>query len=139
MIALGVAAIVATFAIPAYRAHVAKAHRLDAATAILRAVQFFETAKLSQTPESGNTPALSAGLDQAPSNGTAVYRLAVLPESPTNGGYAIEVSPIVPGSMQDDACGTFVIDATGLRWNRASGATAPLDAARSVACWAGKN
>ncbi|CCD37891.1 prepilin-type cleavage/methylation [Candidatus Paraburkholderia kirkii UZHbot1] len=139
MIVLGVAAIVATFAIPAYRARVAKAHRLDAATAILRAVQFIETVKLSQTPESGNTPALSAGLDQAPSNGTAVYRLAVLPESPTNGGYAIEASPVVPGSMQGDACGTFVIDATGLRWNRASAATAPLDAARSAACWAGKN
>ena len=139
MIALGVAAIIATFAIPAYRAHVAKAHRLDAATAMLRAVQFIETAKLSQIPESGNAPALSAGLDQAPSSGAPVYRLAVLPESPTNGGYAIEAAPVVPGAMQDDACGTFVIDATGLRWNRASGAATPLDAPQSAACWAGRN
>ncbi|SAL74577.1 Tfp pilus assembly protein PilE [Caballeronia peredens] len=138
MIALGVAAIIATFAIPAYRAHVAKAHRLDAAAAVVRAVQFVETARLAQTAESAAV-SLSGGLEQTPSNGTPVYRLAVLPESPTNGGYAVEAAPVVPGAMQDDACGTFVMEATGLRWNRASGATVPLDAAQSAACWGGKN
>jgi len=46
MIALGVAAIIATLAIPAYRTHVVKAHRLDAASALVRAVQFVETTGL---------------------------------------------------------------------------------------------
>lgn len=138
MIALGVAAIIATFAIPAYRAHVAKAHRLDAASALMRAVQFVETARLAQSSESGEGIALGAGLDQAPSGGAAAYRVAVLAESSTNGGYAIEATPVAPGAMQDDACGTFVIDATGLRWNHPAGSTAPLDAAQSAACWAGK-
>ncbi|BAN24038.1 type IV pilin protein [Caballeronia insecticola] len=139
MIALGVAAIIATFAIPAYRAHVMKAHRLEAAAAVMRAVEFVETARLAQTADGGNAVVLSGGLEQAPSNGMAVYRLAVLPESTTNGGYAIEAAPVVSGAMQDDACGTFVMDATGLRWNHASGATVPLDAAQSAACWGGRN
>jgi type IV pilus assembly protein PilE len=59
----------------------------------------------------------------------------VLPESATNGGYTIEAAPVVPGAMQDDACGTFVIEATGARSNRTN---APLDAAHSSSCWAGK-
>jgi type IV pilus assembly protein PilE len=137
MIALGVAAIIAMFAIPAYRTQVAKSHRLDAISALLRAVQFVETARLAQTAN-GDVVALSAGFDQAPSGGAAVYRLSVLPESPTNGGYSIEAAPVVPGAMQDDACGAFVMEATGLRWNHAPGATAPLDAAQSAGCWAGK-
>ncbi|SAK75293.1 Tfp pilus assembly protein PilE [Caballeronia pedi] len=138
MIALAVAAIIASFAVPAYRTHVVKAHRVEAASALMRAVQFVETARLAQTSESGDAIALSAGLDQAPSNGAPVYRVAVLPESSTNGGYAIEAVPVATGPMQDDGCGAFVIDATGLRWNHAPGATDPLDAAQSARCWAGK-
>ncbi|MDR5780248.1 type IV pilin protein [Caballeronia sp. LZ065] len=138
MIALAVAAVMAAFAVPAYRTHVTKAHRVDAATAALKAVQFVETARLGQVAASGDAIVLSAGFDQAPSSGRAVYRLAVLPENATNGGYGIEATPVSPGAMQDDACGVFVVDATGLRWNRAPGATAPLDTAQSLACWAGK-
>ncbi|KND59662.1 Type IV pilus biogeneis protein PilE [Candidatus Burkholderia verschuerenii] len=136
MIALGVAAIIATYAIPAYRAHVAKAHRLDAAAALMRAVQFVETARLTQTA-GGESIALPMGLDRAPSNGAANYALTLLPESATNGGYSIEAAPIAFGAMQNDACGTFVIDATGLRANRTS-TSAPLEAAQSSSCWAGK-
>ncbi|SPB15726.1 pilus assembly protein PilE [Caballeronia novacaledonica] len=138
MIALGVAAIIATFAIPAYRTHVAKAHRLDAASGLVRAVQYVETARLAQTSESGEAIALGAGLDRAPPSGTAVYSVAMLPESAANGGYAVEAVPISPGAMQDDVCGAFVIDATGLRWNHAPGSATPLDAAQSASCWAGK-
>lgn len=138
MIALAVAAVMAAFAVPAYRTHVAKAHRVDAATAALKAVQFVETARLGQVAASGDAIVLGAGFDQAPSNGRAVYRLAVLSENATNGGYGIEATPVSPGPMQDDACGVFAVDATGLRWNHAPGATAPLDTAQSLACWAGR-
>ncbi|WP_250452216.1 type IV pilin protein [Caballeronia sp. ATUFL_M2_KS44] len=136
MIALGVAAIIATFALPAYRAHVAKTHRLEAAAALMRAVQFVETARLAQTGT--DAIALGAGLDQAPSSGTPVYRLTLLQESATNGGYTIEAAPIATGAMQNDACGAFVIDATGLRSNRLADGAALLDAAKSSACWTGK-
>ncbi len=39
MITLGVAAIIATFAMPVYREQVARGHRLDAVTALYRAAQ----------------------------------------------------------------------------------------------------
>lgn len=56
----------------AYRAHVAKAHRLDAAAALMRAVQFVETAHLAQASATGDAMALPVGLDQAPSSGSVV-------------------------------------------------------------------
>jgi type IV pilus assembly protein PilE len=132
MIALGVVAIIATFAIPAYRGHVAKAHRMEASTALYRAAQFIETARAAQPAPNADAPALPAGFDHAPANGAPVYRLHAIAESATNGGYAIEAEPVAPGAMQDDGCGVFIIDATGARSNRApnSGDTA--------ACWSGK-
>jgi type IV pilus assembly protein PilE len=135
MIALGVAAIIATFAIPAYRLHVAKAHRVEAATALYRAAQFVETARVVQMAANTDASSLPAGFDQAPAQGAPVYRLRLLAESATNGGYAIEAEPLAPGAMQDDACGTFVIDATGARSNRAA---AELGSAATAACWSGR-
>ncbi|KMY86288.1 Type IV pilus biogeneis protein PilE [Candidatus Paraburkholderia calva] len=134
IIALGVAGIIATFAIPAYRTHIAKAHRLDAA-ALMRAVQFVETSRLSQTP-GGDVIALPAGMDRVPSGGgvAAIYALTLLLESASNGGYTIEAAPIASGAMQDDACGIFVIDATGSKTNH----TNANEAARSSSCWTGK-
>jgi type IV pilus assembly protein PilE len=132
MITLGVAAIIATFAIPSYRTHVAKAHRVEAATALHRAAQFVETARVVQTAASTEALSLPAGFDQAPANGEAAYRLRLLAESATNGGYAIEAEPLAPGPMQDDACGVFVIDATGARSNRTS---AQLTPQQTTNCW----
>ncbi|SOE82580.1 prepilin-type N-terminal cleavage/methylation domain-containing protein [Caballeronia arationis] len=135
MIALGVVAIIATFAIPAYRGHVAKAHRMEASAALYRAAQFIETARAAQSSPNADVPSLPAGFDQAPANGTPVYRLRAIAESATNGGYAIEAEPVAPGAMQDDACGVFVIDATGARSNRAPASAAPVDA---TVCWSGR-
>ncbi|WP_250492697.1 type IV pilin protein [Caballeronia sp. GAWG1-1] len=138
IIALCIVAIIATFAVPAYRQHVAKAHRLDAAAASMRAVQYIECTRLAQSATDAVT--LSAGMDQAPSSGAPVYRLAVLPESATNGGYSIEATPVAYGPMQDDSCGVFIVDATGVRSNRTTGSAATaLDTAQSTACWGGKN
>jgi type IV pilus assembly protein PilE len=126
MIALGVAGIIAMFALPAYRSHVVKANRLDAAAALMRAVQAVESARLAQIPGEISLP---AGTEQA------IYTLALRPESATNGGYSIEATPVAAGPMQDDACGTFIVDATGLRTNRTASL---LDTAQSSACWSGK-
>lgn len=133
MIALGVLAIITTYALPAYRLHVAKANRVDASAALMRAVQFVETARLAQTSDI----TLPQGIDQAPSSGIALYKLTIQPESSTNGGYSIEAAPTSTGAMQDDACGTFVIDATGARSNRTS--AAPLSVAQSSACWGARS
>ncbi|HEY1995532.1 type IV pilin protein [Paraburkholderia sp.] len=112
VIALAIASILVMYAVPSYRSHVARSHRVDAASALYRAAQFIEAG----TP--GDTVPLPPGLDQAPSFGTAVYRLRTLPADDANGGYAVEAHPVESGPMRDDACGTFVLDATGLRSNR---------------------
>jgi type IV pilus assembly protein PilE len=126
MIALAIAATLAVFAVPAYRSHIARTHRIDAASALYRAAQFVEGA----TSDSVST--LPPGLDQAPQFGTSSYRLHILPADDANGGYSIEATPSESGPMSDDACGIFTLDATGQRGNRsgANGPTPPISE-----CW----
>jgi type IV pilus assembly protein PilE len=127
---MAVVAILAMFAVPAYRSHVSRAHRIDAAPALYRAAQFVEAGA------PGDASPLPAGLDEAPPSGTGVCRLRVLPADDTNGGYAVEARPIESGPMRDDACGTFALDATGLRTDRAaSGAADGAVAADPDMCW----
>ncbi|MGQ7939496.1 type IV pilin protein [Paraburkholderia sp. D1E] len=126
MIVLAIAATLVVFAVPSYRSHVARTHRIDAASALYRAAQFVEGSA------SDGTVTLPPGLDQAPQFGTPIYRLHVLPPDDTNGGYSVEAAPIEIGPMRDDACGTFTLDATGLRGNRRdTNGTAPA----SGECW----
>ncbi|HXZ09880.1 MAG TPA: type IV pilin protein [Paraburkholderia sp.] len=112
MIAIAIAATLAVFAVPSYQSHVARSHRVDAASALYRAAQFVEAGG------SNDAVTLPVGLDQSPSFGTAVYRLRALPADDTNGGYSVEARPVETGPMRDDLCGTFILDATGLRINR---------------------
>ena len=129
MITLGVAAIIATFAMPVYREQVARGHRLDAVTALYRAAQYVESAR---TVSSNDAAAkLPLGYDQAPPLGTAAYVLRMLGESEQNGGYSIEAQPV----DGNDACGTYSLDATGVRSNRSLEKLTPPKVA---ACWSGK-
>jgi type IV pilus assembly protein PilE len=126
--ALAIVAVLAAFAVPSYRTHVMRAHRTDAASALYRAAQFVET-----SARSGETAVLPPGLDQAPQSGTPIYRLHVLPADDVNGGYALHATPSDAGPMRDDPCGTFALDATGARTNRAIGSGALL--VDSGSCW----
>jgi type IV pilus assembly protein PilE len=126
MIALAIAATLAVFAVPSYRSHVARTHRIDAASALYRAAQFVEGAA------SDGVSTLPPGLDQAPQFGTPIYRLHVLPADDANGGYSIEAAPGEFGPMSDDPCGTFTLDATGQRGNR-NGATGSTPTTSE--CW----
>ncbi|QGZ62197.1 type IV pilin protein [Paraburkholderia acidisoli] len=126
VIALAAVAIVAAYALPGWYAQIARGHRIDAVAALYRAAQWIDT----QNP---SALALPAGYEQAPSTGRPVYRLRIASGDETNGGYAISAEPAAGGPMRDDTCGTFVLDATGVRGNRvASG-----DAAATVTqmCW----
>lgn len=129
MITLGVAAVIALYAVSSYREHVARGHRLDAVSALYRAAQYVESGRTVAGGDAAT--ALPAGFDQVPTNGTAIYTLKLRAESDTNGGYAIEAEPATPV----DACGVFVLDATGLRSNRAAEKLTPPKVA---ACWSGK-
>lgn len=133
VIALAIAATLAVFAIPAYRNHIARAHRIDAVTALYRTAQFVESANANPNTDTQRT--LPPGLDRAPESGTAMYRLNVLPADATNGGYAIQATPVDPGPMSDDACGTFMLDATGARTNRGTGGAAEIAADAVDECW----
>jgi type IV pilus assembly protein PilE len=126
MIALAIAATLVAFAVPSYRNHVARTHRVDAASAVYRATQFVEGSA------SDGIATLPPGLDQAPQFGAPIYRLQVLSADDANGGYSVEAVPTEIGPMRDDACGTFTLDATGLRGNR-SGANGAVPA--SGECW----
>lgn len=129
MIALAIAATLAAFAVPSYRNHVARTHRIDAASALYRAAQFVEGAA------SDGVATLPAGLDQAPQFGTPIYRLHVLPADDANGGYSLEASPGESGPMRDDPCGTFTLDATGQRGNRIDGGAGGGTSVASSECW----
>jgi type IV pilus assembly protein PilE len=126
MIVLAIAATLAVFAVPAYRSHIARTHRVDAASALSRAAQFIEGAT------SDGVSTLPPGLDQAPQFGVSIYRLRVLPADEVNGGYSIEATPAEFGPMRDDACGTFTLDATGQRGNRSAGSDSTP---ASGECW----
>src|SRR5471032_664182 len=93
MITLAIAATLAAFAVPAYRSHIARTHRVDAASALYRAAQFVEGAARD------GVPALPPGLDQATQFGVSIYRLRVLPADDANGGYSIEATPAESGPM----------------------------------------
>lgn len=125
IVALAIAAIVAAFALPGYRAQIAHGHRSDAIAAIYRAAQFIDSA----SPDADTLP---AGVDQAPLSGTPVYRLSVVRGDEADGGYVIEARPLESGPMRDDRCGVFRLDATGARSN-----VPPADgaAAQSGECW----
>lgn len=128
MIAIAMVAVLAAFALPSYRTHVMRAHRTDAASALYRAAQFVEANAYKAA-----VATLPPGLDQAPQSGAPVYRLRVVPADDANGGYAVEATPADAGPMRDDACGTFALDATGSRTNRAFGNGALL--VDSGHCW----
>ncbi|MFM0737856.1 type IV pilin protein [Paraburkholderia xenovorans] len=128
MIALAIAVTLAVFAVPSYRAYVARTYRIDAASALYRAAQSVEAA-----PGDSNAT-LPPGLDQAPLFGAPIYRLRVLPSDDGGGGYSLEAAPIETGPMRDDACGTFTLDATGLRGNRNSSGVSGAGPA-SNECW----
>jgi type IV pilus assembly protein PilE len=134
VIALAIVAVLAVFAVPSYRSHVARSHRIDAASALYRAAQLVEAGSSGDVSQSASPSSaqLPAGLDQAPPFGTAIYRLRVLPADETNGGYAVEARPVESGPMRDDLCGVFVLDATGARTNRAMDGSAVND---PQTCW----
>jgi type IV pilus assembly protein PilE len=126
IVALAIVAILAVYAVPSYRSHVARGYRIDAIAAIYRAAQYVEANAFT------GVAALPNGLDQSPQYGTAIYRLRLLSADESNGGYALEARAVDTGPMRDDMCGTYVLDATGARSNRSASKDGTL---RVDVCW----
>lgn len=111
MIALAIVALLAGFAIPPYRQHVAHGHRAAAVAALYRAAQYLEA--LDGEPP----PALPDALSRAPADGRAVYRIALAQPDGDARAYVLEATPLDAGPMRGDRCGVFTLSADGARAN----------------------
>jgi type IV pilus assembly protein PilE len=127
IIALAIGAILMVYAVPSYRSHVARVR-----TGSTRRRRSIARPQFIEAGAPGEVSSLPTGLDQAPPFGTPVYGLRALPADEANGGYAVEARPLEAGPMRDDPCGTFILDATGLRTNRTADGAAGRD---SDMCW----
>ncbi|AOK28919.1 pilus assembly protein PilE [Burkholderia singularis] len=128
IVALAIVAVLAAFAIPSYRRHVERGHRLSAVAALYRAAQYVDA--FGETLPA----ALPDGLSRAPETGGAVYWLKMTAEE-AHGGYALEAGPATNGPMRDDGCGVFVLYADGTRENRAMDGAAGQQTSGVGACW----
>lgn len=130
VIALAMAAVLASYAVPSYRAYAARGHRTEAVIALHRAAQHIAARPFSvSTP-----PRLPPGLDRVPEHGSIVYRLELRLESEASGGYELKAIPQADGPMRGDTCGTFVLDGLGIRSNLSPS----LGRVAVERCWAGR-
>ncbi|MGG1946335.1 type IV pilin protein [Trinickia sp. NRRL B-1857] len=130
VVALAMVAVLASYAVPSYRAYAARGHRTDAVVALHRAAQYIVARPLSlSTP-----PRLPPVLERVPAHGKAVYRLELSLEGEASGGYELKAIPQADGPMRGDACGTFVLDGLGIRSNLSPA----LGGAAVERCWAGR-
>jgi type IV pilus assembly protein PilE len=130
VLALAMAAVVAAYTVPAYLAHTARGHRMEAVLSLHRAAHYVAVSGSA----TGHPLVLPRGLDRSPGHGRTVYRLELVSAQDRGGGYEIVAVPADDGPMRGDACGTFVLDGSGTRSNRAPAAGGTvLDA-----CWLGR-
>jgi type IV pilus assembly protein PilE len=134
VVALAMAAVLVAYAVPSYLAYAARGHRIDAVIGLHRAAQYLAANTAAGRFAAGQAPGLPAGLAQVPEHGQAVYRLELSLAGESSGGYELRAIPADEGPMRGDACGTFVLDALGMRTN----AGLASDSARIERCWSGR-
>jgi type IV pilus assembly protein PilE len=134
VIVLAMAAVLTAYAVPCYLAYAARGHRIDAVVALHRAAHYLAANASAPLSAVGPAPVLPSTMNRIPERGRAVYRLELSPAGETSGGYELRAIPVDDGPMRDDACGTFVLDGLGMRWNLAPGA----DSGRIERCWSGR-
>jgi type IV pilus assembly protein PilE len=130
VIALAMAAVLASYAVPSYRAYAARGHRTEAVVALHRAAQYLAV----RPPSLSTLPRLPPSLERVPEQGRTVYRVELRLEGEASGGYELRAIPHADGPMRGDACGTFVLDGLGVRSNLSPS----LGRAGEERCWAGR-
>jgi len=115
MIVLAITAVLASLAIPAYRSHVLRAHRVEAMSALLSlaaAQERFHLQHLRYAAPSELGTAPPAGLGIAPATAEGRYRLAI----DAADAATFTASAAASGTQQEDLqCRVFTIDAHGTR------------------------
>lgn len=118
MIVVAIIAIIAAFAMPSYREHIAATRRAEAGSALLEGAQalerYFSANGKYLVPDDSALPAVFP--TQVPANGTAYYTIAVAADvAPTASTYTLEATRVDGGLMASDPCGNLRIDQTGAR------------------------
>ncbi|RKU03667.1 pilus assembly protein PilE [Burkholderia sp. Nafp2/4-1b] len=129
MIVLAIVAVLAGWAIPSYREHVARMHRASAVAALYRAAHYVET--LDGPPPQ----TLPDAYAQAPPDGQAIYRVGLRRSAGDDARvvYELVASPLDAGPMRDDACGSFTLRSDGTKGN--TGSNDGGGEAQGRACW----
>jgi type IV pilus assembly protein PilE len=109
MIALAVAAILASVAIPAYRQHVMKSRRADGRAALMALAQAMERFYTERGTFAGATLGSSGIYGSSSTEG--YYTLSITAQ--TAAGYTITAAPA--GAQTGDACATYTYDQAGTR------------------------
>ena len=119
--ALTIVAIVACYAVPTYREHTVRAHRLEAALALRRGAQYLEVTRLIRAAASNRSLAGDALTfsDGLPDEMTVVpagvqrprYRIVVHEEGAF--GTSLEAVPVPGAAMERDHCGALILDESG--------------------------
>lgn len=120
MIVVAIVGILAAVALPAYRNHVAKAHRAEAQAVLLEAAQFLERRFTTNNTYFGAV--LPAALQTSPKGGvTTRYQIAITAAGQNT--FTLTATQLIG----DTACGNFTLTQTGQRGHTG---TWPLDQ-----CW----
>jgi type IV pilus assembly protein PilE len=127
LIVLAIVGLLVAVAAPAYRSHVQRAHRAQAAAALLQAQQFMErlySVQGTYLNSSGALPTLPVALQTVSSEGRQLYRLKI--ERADAVGYELRAEP--QEALGADPCGTLTLDQTSLKGRTGQGASVQ-------ACW----
>jgi len=127
LVVLAIVGLLVAVAAPAYRSHVQRAHRAQAAAALLQAQQFMErlySVRGTYLNSSGTLPTLPVALQSVSSEGRELYRLKI--ERADAVGYELRAEP--QEALGVDPCGALTLDQTSLKGRTGQGASVQ-------ACW----
>jgi type IV pilus assembly protein PilE len=118
MLVVVIIAILASIAVPSYRAYLLRSQRTDARTALLKIQSAQERFLLQQNRyalDDELTVAPPAGLGQLRVSDNGFYQIEIV-EGATPTEYVLEATPVSDRGQQDDSkCAEFSIDQNGIK------------------------
>lgn len=135
LIALAIAAVVASLALPGYQEQIRRGHRADARSTLLRAAHWLERSAVATGgyPDAARMPATLLAL-QGSTAGTPVAsaghltvpgaRYTLTARSEDGQVFELTATPTAGSAQAPDRCGTLVLDQAGRRGVRGGTASA---------------
>lgn len=112
MVSVAIVGILATIAIPAYRAYIVKANRGAAKACMSEYAQFMERYYTTNMTYVGAAPALACATEGGLNNN---YTISAAVVAPTQRTYTVTATPINGQLSGDTLCGTLSVDQAGTR------------------------